>query len=350
VVAGNHDWEGNVSALVGLSGSRLFPMWNMPALYYTFTLEIPFSQQTVQFFMLDTETLTGGDAGQWDSAPPDVTQPPVDEVQWSWLTAGLAASVSDWLVVVGHFPIYSAGENGPTPLLVSRLLPLLEAAGVALYICGHDHQLEHIAPATGSTLDFIVVGAGAKFNASEAHAALLPPDTLKFQYGIGCGFASVHVSRRGYAPSMLTVTLWNGAGDILYSFTKANPRAGYLPPAPPRPPAPPNPFNTAVNREAVMFGLLIMSLGLFIICLSVGGPAGGGGAASAAAAGMGGGGPGAISGSPVLSVWTAPGKSGGVAAGGGRPAGGAGGAASERAAQLLQQRLGSSAVQTVDRL
>jgi len=319
VVAGNHDWEGNVSAQVAMNGSALFPSWNMPALYYTFTLAIPFSAQTVQFVMLDTETLTGGDAGQWDSAPTDVTQPPIDEAQWSWLTETLASSVSDWLIVVGHFPVYSAGENGPTPLLVSRLLPLMEAAGVALYICGHDHQLEHIGPVTGSAVDFLVVGAGAKFNASEAHEADLPAETLKFQYGIGCGFASVHVSRRGYEASMLTVTLWDGAGDILYSFTKPNPRAGYLPPAPPRPPAPPSVFNTKANREAVAFGALVMSFGLFVICFTVGrgvgaGPGGGGGSG------------------PVLSVWTAPagGKTGsGAALGGavrveGIPTGGAG--------------------------
>ena len=273
VVAGNHDWEGNVTAEV--AATSVYPLWHMPSLYYTFNAPIPFSSQTVQFVMIDTESLTGGDAGQVDSAPPSVAQPSVDEVQWAWVTSTLATSTADWIVVVGHFPVYSAGENGPTPALVTRLLPLMEAAGVALYISGHDHQLEHIGPAASITsasgatapgvVDFVVSGAGAKYNETSDHEAELPADTLKFQYGMGCGFATVHVSREGWAPSVLTVTYWNAAGNVLYSFTKPNPRVRFMPPAPPRPPHPPNPFNTASNRMAVGVG----AVGVFGGCLVI---------------------------------------------------------------------------------
>jgi len=242
----------------------------MPALYYTFSKPIPFSTQTVQFVMLDTSALTGGDAGQWDSAPPNIPQPAVDETQWAWVESTLAAATADWLIVVGHFPVYSAGENGPTPALVARLLPLMEAAGVALYICGHDHQLEHIAPAPGNAVDFLVVGSAAKYNSSEAHLADIPTGSLKFQWGASCGFASVSISRRGYLPAELTASLWNGAGDLLYSFTKPNPRIPDLPPAPPRPGAPPSVFDTQSNRRAVMLGSFALLSGLFLICSTVG--------------------------------------------------------------------------------
>ena len=57
VVAGNHDWEGNVTAEVAMSG--ILEHWMFPSLYYTFTYPIPDSAQTVQFVMVDTETLTG---------------------------------------------------------------------------------------------------------------------------------------------------------------------------------------------------------------------------------------------------------------------------------------------------
>jgi len=270
LVAGNHDWMGNVSAEV--AASALHPRWHMYDLYYTFSLAVPSSNQLVQFVMIDTETLVGGDAGQVDSAPPGVAQPAIDEGQWAWLTATLAGSTADWLVVVGHFPVYSAGENGPTALLVSRLLPLMEAAGVALYICGHDHQLEHISPvptAAGKpgVVDMIVVGAGAKFNESTEHAADVPSGALKFQYGAGPGFGSVVIHRAGWLPPALTVSFWNSGGGLMYSFTKANPRLHFpgLPPAPPRPSAPPSPFITRSNKIAVLLGLAGLLLGCAVI-------------------------------------------------------------------------------------
>lgn len=240
-------------------------MWHMPSLYYTFTQLIPTSTQTVQFIMIDTESLTGGDLGQFDSAPSDVVQPPVDEVQWAWLTAQLAGSTADWIIVVGHFPVYSVGENGPTAMLVSRLLPLMESAGVALYICGHDHSLQHIAPATGHDVDFVVTGAGAKYNATMIHEADIPSGTLKYQYGVGCGFTTVQVTREGWHASSLVATFWENNGNVLYSFTKSNPRQKYQPPAPPRPPHPPSVFHSPGNKTAMAIGFCGVMAGCVVI-------------------------------------------------------------------------------------
>ena len=58
----------------------------------------------------------------------------------------------------GHYPVYSAGSHGPTPALISDVLPLLKAHG-AHYVCGHDHMLEHISD-TG--VEHILTGAGDK--------------------------------------------------------------------------------------------------------------------------------------------------------------------------------------------
>ena len=34
--------------------------------------------------------------------------------------------------------------HGSYPILVERLVPLMRDAGVALYMSGHDHQLQHL--------------------------------------------------------------------------------------------------------------------------------------------------------------------------------------------------------------
>mmetsp|Transcript_21438 Transcript_21438/g.68989 ORF Transcript_21438/g.68989 Transcript_21438/m.68989 type:complete len:371 (+) Transcript_21438:30-1142(+) len=53
---------------------------------------------------------------------------------------------NDWVLVQGHFPIYSCttGEHGNTPVLITDLLPLLVEYNVTAYFSGHDHVLQHI--------------------------------------------------------------------------------------------------------------------------------------------------------------------------------------------------------------
>ena len=51
---------------------------------------------------------------------------------------------AQWIIVVGHYPIYSAGSNGGAPELEEYLEPLMEEYGVDAYICGHDHTSEHL--------------------------------------------------------------------------------------------------------------------------------------------------------------------------------------------------------------
>ena len=49
-----------------------------------------------------------------------------------------------WLLVAGHYPVYSAGEHGDTDELIEYLLPLLVEFKVDAYLCGHDHISEHL--------------------------------------------------------------------------------------------------------------------------------------------------------------------------------------------------------------
>ncbi len=47
-----------------------------------------------------------------------------------------------YLIVSGHYPIYSIAEHGPTACLVDRLRPLLHQYQATTYLCGHDHNLQ----------------------------------------------------------------------------------------------------------------------------------------------------------------------------------------------------------------
>ena len=65
----------------------------------------------------------------------------LSQTQWQWINSTLAASTADWLIVCGHYPVWSIAEHGPTPSLVQMLKPMLEANKVAFYLNGHDHNV-----------------------------------------------------------------------------------------------------------------------------------------------------------------------------------------------------------------
>ena len=43
---------------------------------------------------------------------------------------------------MGHYPVYSIAEHGPTACLVQRLEPMLHKYAASMYIDGHDHNMQ----------------------------------------------------------------------------------------------------------------------------------------------------------------------------------------------------------------
>ena len=62
--------------------------------------------------------------------------------------------------------VWSVAEHGPTKILVDRLKPLLELYGVTAYICGHDHNMQHL---NDSGVQYYVSGAGHLIDPSHEH-------------------------------------------------------------------------------------------------------------------------------------------------------------------------------------
>jgi hypothetical protein len=53
-------------------------------------------------------------------------------------------STARWLVVAGHYPVYSVADHGNTQALIDLLTPLFKKYHVCAYFNGHDHVLQHI--------------------------------------------------------------------------------------------------------------------------------------------------------------------------------------------------------------
>jgi hypothetical protein len=150
---GNHDWGQPNSPAAEILYTSKSKSWRMPATHYTFTAG------PAQFFALDTDAFSTS--------------------QLLWLRDQLAKSRAKWKVVYGHHPIYSHGQHGDTPKLIRDLLPVLKDRA-DVYICGHEHDLQHLKP-EGGVHFFISGGGGARVRPIESgHRSLFSASSYGF--------------------------------------------------------------------------------------------------------------------------------------------------------------------------
>lgn len=92
--------------------------------------------------MLDTITLCGNCDDFLGELPAEPPQSLEAQRQLEWVAQRMALSKADFLLVAGHYPVWSVSEHGPTRCLLERLLPLLRKHNATAYLCGHDHNLQ----------------------------------------------------------------------------------------------------------------------------------------------------------------------------------------------------------------
>lgn len=230
LVAGNHDHRGNVSAQIAYSSRSA--RWSFPDLWYDF-VERSADGTTVHFVMIDTVVLAGQsqmdgfDGHEGVSLDGDELAGPEDivraEAQWQWINQTLRESRADFLVVVGHFPVWSVCEHGPTSQLVARLKPLLDANRVTAYLAGHDHCAQAFQD---GAVAHHGIGASNICQAGTAHQDSVPSGLFRWHYKAGLlgalkgAFAHVHASKT--------------AGFVVRHFASSGEQLYAAPPQPPR--------------------------------------------------------------------------------------------------------------------
>ncbi|KAH3695879.1 tartrate-resistant acid phosphatase type 5-like [Dreissena polymorpha] len=216
LVAGNHDHHGNVSAQIAYSQKS--KRWNFPSYYYGLSFPIPGGKK-VDIIMIDTVLLCGNTGYDVEGDQPHgPTNIKASDDQWTWIDLQLQSSNADYLLVAGHYPVYSIAEHGPTDCLVQRLKPMLYKYGVTAYLCGHDHSLQHISSQEGAqTVEYFVTGAGNFVDTTTSHQGDIPKDSLKFHWAeladLG-GFSYIETT-----PQNMTMTFVDGRKKPLYTYT-----------------------------------------------------------------------------------------------------------------------------------
>ena len=221
VIAGNHDHRGNVQAQIDYHGSA---RWHFPHLYYKLPFKFTSSTgvpRTVDFVLIDTVDLCGICEEEYVGCP--LVGAAEDEVQWTWLEQQLQTSTADFLWVGGHYPIYSAGGDGTTPLLVQRLLPMLKKYG-AHYISGHDHMHEHLVH---EGVNMVVTGPGRMCCYNTTHFDTVPAGAIKFMvegpsgHGPKSNLPQNDTMLSGFSSlqfdDTVTMTMYKEDGETLYT-------------------------------------------------------------------------------------------------------------------------------------
>jgi hypothetical protein len=160
VVLGNHDYHDNVGneqvqlAYAKTPGTR----WTLPNKWYR--LDFPAANPLVTILFIDTNTgeISGGTDSKTKQPRNHLTKQEEAD-QMTWLKAQLAGSRAPFTIVAGHHPVYSNCKHGDTEELIRDLAPLLQEHKVHAYLCGHDHDMQHLE-LEGLKTSFVITGTG----------------------------------------------------------------------------------------------------------------------------------------------------------------------------------------------
>lgn len=204
-ILGNHDYRGNVQAQIDYSDKSR--RWNMPDRYYAFSKTAD-DGAVATFVFLDTNPFElkyyQEEKYKEEVSAQDTTR------QLVWMDSVLtAAASSDWVVVIGHHPLYSGGKRiKQTEDIRRQLEPVFNKHNVDVYFAGHEHDLQHIK--TEKLTHHFVSGAGSEVR-----------PTGKGEYSLFAkgtpGFMSAAITKE-----KMLVQVIDHHGKILYTTEVAN--------------------------------------------------------------------------------------------------------------------------------
>ncbi len=142
---GNHDYAATgVTSRAELAYPAAHPesRWKMPGKFYR--VDFPAATPLVSVLMMD-----GYVQGQENDS------------QAKWLTGELTKKDRPrWMICCAHQPLFSNSEHGDVPVVQKKFGAALEKYRVDFYLAGHDHNLQHIQPATNFTSHIVSGGGG----------------------------------------------------------------------------------------------------------------------------------------------------------------------------------------------
>ncbi len=203
-VLGNHEYRGNTQAV--LDYGQVSRRWEMEGRYYTRTFDE--DGTTLRLIFIDTTPLISKYREE-NVKYPDACKQNNDE-QLKWLDATLKQAKEDWVIVVGHHPIYAETPKDDVERADMQriLLPVLKKYNnVSLYACGHIHNFQHIRM-KDDNIDYVV-------NSSGSLARTVKPIEGTVFCSPEPGFSVISATKKALNMYMIDKT-----GKVLHTITK----------------------------------------------------------------------------------------------------------------------------------
>jgi tartrate-resistant acid phosphatase type 5 len=145
---GNHDYEGD-KAEIQLAYAKAHPdgRWKMPSKWYR--VNLPEENPVASVLVLDSN-FARMRADEW-----------ADQMQWLREELQRPRDMP-WLFVAAHHPLYTSGWHGDTKRLIADWKELFTKHKVDFFLCGHDHDLQHLEMPGHHTSFLLAGGGGAK--------------------------------------------------------------------------------------------------------------------------------------------------------------------------------------------
>jgi len=221
-VFGNHDYgsQGNAGSLTAQINYSYDDRWTANYCYQK-QFSVKNSDTTLDIIFIDS-TLLDPEMTYMTSTDSGISyneQTYKQKQQLRCLEEYLKASTATYLIVAGHYPIFSIGSNEDSRQtgsgMIGKVYPLLEQYEVDFYFSGHEHDLEHLVHTNyyGQSMEFIVTGAAGKPD-EDMSKATSTRATSKFAAATG-GFAATEVYASGMKVSLIDYT-----GTVLYTTTR----------------------------------------------------------------------------------------------------------------------------------
>ncbi len=204
-ILGNHEYRGNTQAV--LQYGTVSRRWMMPDRYYTRV----FNKKNVSLrvVMIDTTPLIDRYREDSETYPDAVKQD--EQKQLDWLDRTLSQAKEDWVIVIGHHPVYAdtPKDESERTDMQKKVMPILHKyKNVALYACGHIHDFQHIRM-KGDPIDYVV-------NSSASLSRKVKPiDGTVFCSGEP-GFSVIAASKK-----QLKLYMIDKKGNVLHTVSKA---------------------------------------------------------------------------------------------------------------------------------
>lgn len=200
---GNHDYYGNVEAQMELTS--IYKYWNLPSYYYSKKLG------DIEFWFIDTTPwLDYNPVHEYKTKEWNYLEERRDKTmeQYKWLESSLKHSNSTRKIIVGHHPLWTYGEhiNEGNDEFRVHLSELMVRNNVESYICGHDHNLQHVVAYDQNTF---ISGAGSWSYDWEWFVGPREMDESELKFGSSSyGFLYVHNKKYSF---------YSLDGQLLYS-------------------------------------------------------------------------------------------------------------------------------------